>query len=906
MKSWKIGTKLLFFVVSVTFVLITTLIVVNVGKFKNLTKMMLGKQSEEVAYRYANKIMGEFDKTLVIARSTAYAISGLKEEGNINREDVLSILKSVAKNNECIAGIFAVFEPNSIGGNDSRYIGRKGSDETGRFVPFFKKFDNKINFDLVKDYHENDSGNKFYMYPKNTGNELIDNPVIYPLGNSKKLVTAYVVPIKENGKFMGVVATIIDLGIFQDLIEKNSLEETGFAFFVANNGLTVAHPEINGESMVGKNFFKVLYENGDNKYKEDAIKEGKFLVTKGVNLKNGKTTEVIYTPIKIGDTNTPWSLCVVMPTSILEQVNRVQWFSIIFSVIILFVLGGVIHFLISKIVARPLLMISDYASKIARGDLDFYIEIDREDEIGTLANSFRSVQETSEDISKLIAYINGEYNKGNLKAKFNTSQFKGEWKDLIDNVLKTFNSVIIPVRESIRVLGKIKRGDLRENITMEVNGDFNELKDAVNGVHAGLSFIIQFSKKIANGDMEIDIFKASNDDQIHEWLVLMRDNIKHIVYEVNKFGEFSSKGDFDNISFENKDANGVYEEIFNNLTKTVKAIKDPLNEVNFVMGKMANRDLSVKVEGDYEGLFRGMKRSINDFTDAINKALSQVAASTDEINIGSSKISGASQSLKESANKQAEAVDELTKTMTEISSQTRANAENANMATKLAVEAKKSADSGNKRMDEMAKAMNEISESSQEIKKVIKVIDDIAFQTNLLALNAAVEAARAGAHGKGFAVVADEVRNLAQRSAEAAKETTELIELSNKRVEKGSDISMETMRSLEEISLNITKTVDLVEEIAISSEDQARGIEQSNDGLSRVSIVTQQNVNMAEDTAGVSVELTSQAENLKNMISSFRLDSSDLATKNIDIRVNDEFENSSEDDLEYVDDFNEF
>lgn len=352
----------------------------------------------------------------------------------------------------------------------------------------------------------------------------------------------------------------------------------------------------------------------------------------------------------------------------------------------------------------------------------------------------------------------------------------------------------------------------------------------IKSITVPVARLTKASKKLAVGDVEVDCQKLYNDDlgELMDRFSEMADTIK----EQAKIAERISQGDM---------------------------------------------TVSVSPQGERDVLGMALQKLVEDN----NYMLGNIKESTTQVSTGAQEVAAASQALAEGSTEQASAIEQVTASIDEIAASTRENADKARQADCLVQNVKEEAVLGNEQMKDMISAMNEINESSETISKIIKVIDDIAFQTNILALNATVEAARAGEHGKGFAVVADEVRNLASRSSSSASETAEMIEDSITKIHHGTMAAEKMAAALEEIVNSINQVVDLMGDIAVTSESQSTAITQIDQAIDQVSQVVQTNSATSEECAAASEELSSQAAKLKSLMAGYKLVSDTMRDEDI-------------------------
>lgn len=395
-------------------------------------------------------------------------------------------------------------------------------------------------------------------------------------------------------------------------------------------------------------------------------------------------------------------------------------------------------------------------------------------------------------------------------------------------------------------LGRMSEGNLEfelkaesgDSETAELSRNFQAIADAVNRSASAVKALVADTKALANAAVEGN-------------LTTRADAGKH---------------------------RGEYRQIVEGINSTLDAILKPIEEASAVLERVAARDLSARVKGDYRGDHTRIKSSLNTATENLDQALSQVAVGSEQVASAATEISSGSQALAQGASEQASSLEEIASSLQEMASMTKQNASNATEAKGLSDSAQATASKGVDSMHRLSDAVDKIKASSDATAKIVKTIDEIAFQTNLLALNAAVEAARAGDAGKGFAVVAEEVRNLAMRSAEAAKNTANMIEESVKNADNGVQLNMEVLKNLDEINSQVMKVGEVMSEIAAASEQQSQGVDQINTAVEQMNQVTQQNAASSEESASASEQLTGQAEEMKSLVASFTLTNANTST----------------------------
>jgi methyl-accepting chemotaxis protein len=376
--------------------------------------------------------------------------------------------------------------------------------------------------------------------------------------------------------------------------------------------------------------------------------------------------------------------------------------------------------------------------------------------------------------------------------------------------------------------------------------------------------------RISQGNFDLNVKLRSESDSVGKTLQHCMENGRALEQEIARVAEAARDGRLRERCHDDH-FKGSYVKLVGSINLMMDSLVKAPAKAMKVLNKVVEGDLTARVTDVSTGDHAAFQNSLNAMIKTLDDALTRVGLAAEQVSSASNQISAGSQTLSQKASEQAGSIEEVSSSLHEVAAMTRQNSENAKEARKLSKIAESSVEAGVESMMRLSEAINRIKASSDSTAKIIKTIDEIAFQTNLLALNAAVEAARAGDAGKGFAVVAEEVRNLAMRSAEAAKNTANLIEESVKNSESGVALNQEVLVNLNDINGQVKKVGAVMAEIAEASEQQTHGVEQVNGVINQMNIVTQQVAANAEESASGAEELSGQAEELKSMVHAFSL-----------------------------------
>ncbi|MCL2047790.1 MAG: methyl-accepting chemotaxis protein [Defluviitaleaceae bacterium] len=543
------------------------------------------------------------------------------------------------------------------------------------------------------------------------------------------------------------------------------------------------------------------------------------------------------------------------------------------------VLFGIIAALIiTKSITAPVNKIVKLISELLRGNTNINLnqaDVTR-DEIGQMTGDIFSliniIKSIIDDLSLLAKEVNVN---GDMDYQIASDKYSGAYKAMIDGVNEVCGSYASDLKDFVHTLSEVNDGNF--NVKAKVlpgkkivlTENLNMLTTSLHGIE---DQILSIATDAANGqlDKRVDTSKYKG-----EWAIIF-DNLNMLVTsvaeplsEIKYCLEKISKGEF-NSSIQGK-YKGEFDAAVRALVATNEITMSYIGEISDVLKSLSQGDLTVSINRDYIGDYAPIKSALSEITNSLNKSMSEISSAAEQVLSGAQQIAQSAMHLADGTSKQAAVVEELTASVDVINEKTKQNAENAKVASSLSQQSSEKAVSGNDEMKSMVLTMEDIKISSDNISKIIKIIEDIAFQTNLLALNAAVEAARAGEHGKGFAVVAEEVRTLAGRSQTAAKDTTGQIEESIDKVNSGVSTANETATSLDAIVSDVQQVSSLISDIASMSEEQANSIAEVNVGIAEIARVVNENSSTSQESAAAAEELNSQAEVMKQLVSFFKL-----------------------------------
>ena len=440
-----------------------------------------------------------------------------------------------------------------------------------------------------------------------------------------------------------------------------------------------------------------------------------------------------------------------------------------------------------------------------------------------------------------------------------------------------------PLARAAGYLETMAGGEMPETV------DLPETDDEVGRIGKALRVLKEYQQEmsaaaraLAEGNLDHQVHPRSAGDVLGNAFADLARRVKRVVDRLGEQVASARRGDL-SARIETSNMRGAWAELASAMNDLMEAVESPIDAAVAALEQVADGDLRARIEGEYSGAFARIRDAVNTALGQLEEGFQMISAGAEQVSAASSEVATGSQGLAQGTTEMAASIQEITANMKQISVMSAQTAANAEEASGMATESLESSERSSAQMERLDAAMQKIKEAADRTAKIVKTIDEIAFQTNLLALNAAVEAARAGDAGRGFAVVAEEVRNLAMRSAEAARDTAELITESVQRAEEGVAINQEVLEEIEQTKKRVQQVKEVMAEIASAAKEQETGIQEVEQAIGEMDTVVQSNAAHAEESASAAEELASQASEMRAIIGRFRFEGGTTAAPVADV-----------------------